>query len=169
MTPADAIPWGDELGAVKGVVVGQLLASLALCASRGLLDADTTIRIERGASPALARGAAGAAVSRWQGVLKSAGLALGKSGPAGDGVDGAFGPATELATRAWQNAHGLPVTGSVGAAEWQGAGVKALGVSLRFTGTTLEVDGTPVDFPADAAALIDSALAALLASHGEHP
>ena len=51
-------------------------------------------------APALLVGAKGPAVGRWQGIV-------------GAVVDDSFGPATVAATKAWQFAHGLPVSGFV--------------------------------------------------------
>lgn len=63
--------------------------------------------------PNLSLGSSGESVERWQQVLITAGLDLGKSG-----ADGQFGPTTRKQTEAFQSAHGLPVDGTVGQLEW---------------------------------------------------
>ena len=61
----------------------------------GLLDGDTDLDGEK----VLSRGSRGAEVAELQRLLKAdgAGDILGSTGPAGDGVDGVFGPKTESA------------------------------------------------------------------------
>ncbi|MCL8206999.1 MAG: peptidoglycan-binding protein [Actinomycetia bacterium] len=63
-------------------------------------------------TPVLARGDRGKAVARLQADLRRLGYVM--TGP----VDGIFGPKTAAGVRAFQRAHGLPVTGVVTAAVW---------------------------------------------------
>ncbi len=62
----------------------------------------------------LKRGSRGADVERWQRLLLSKGFDP-------NGVDGAFGPGTEKATKEFQRASGLKADGVVGSAAWSAA------------------------------------------------
>lgn len=63
--------------------------------------------------PVLKKGAKGDPVKALQALLIGYGYSCGNSG-----VDGSFGPATDMAVRAYQKDHGLAVDGSVGPATW---------------------------------------------------
>lgn len=69
------------------------------------------------------RGSIGPDVAAWQKAI-------------GVTPDGAFGPATEAATRTWQAAHGLVADGIVGHESWDAAGVHPSG----------NPDGLPYEF-----------------------
>lgn len=58
--------------------------------------------------PELYLGCKGPAVERWQRIV-------------GVTADGIYGPNTERATRIWQGAMGIPITGSVWASDWRAA------------------------------------------------
>lgn len=73
----------------------------------GDVDGDV---VESEDQPVLKRGSRGEAVRRLQRGLKEAGLRA--------GTDGRFGPKTEEAVRAFQEARSLPVDGVVGPATW---------------------------------------------------
>lgn len=62
------------------------------------------------AVPVVRQGDTGQHVATWQGILAGHGYDLGKSGPKGNGIDGSFGAATDLATRQFQRSKGF--TGS---------------------------------------------------------
>lgn len=64
--------------------------------------------VTNGGPPTLRRGSTGPDVRRWQAIV-------------GATADGAFGPKTEAATKAWQGARGLAATGVVDAASWAAA------------------------------------------------
>ena len=79
-------------------------------------------------APALA-GEREAALRRavaWQVALDAAGFSPGL-------IDGAIGPKTELATREFQRARGLPVTGTLDKATADALGVDPDGVFIRYT------------------------------------
>ncbi len=59
-------------------------------------------------TPTLRRGSQGAAVTRWQGIVKTS-------------QDGNFGTGTEAATKQWQSDHWLTADGVVGPATWSAA------------------------------------------------
>lgn len=61
------------------------------------------------------------AVRNWQGLLVARGYSLGSTGPRGDGIDGAFGAATDKATRDFQAVKGIKVDGTVGPATYGAA------------------------------------------------
>lgn len=75
---------------------------------------DVTVKL-----PVLKKGAKGEQVKALQALLIGYGYSCGSSG-----VDGSFGSATDKAVRAYQQANGLAVDGSVGPATW----CKLLGV-----------------------------------------
>lgn len=75
--------------------------------------------------PTLRRGASGDAVRNWQDII-------------GVTVDGAFGPATEAATKAWQAKHGLVPDAAVGPATWRAAGVGGQASPTPAPATVLE-------------------------------
>ena len=68
--------------------------------------------------PVLKQGANGMAVRRVQGLLVAAGYDLGATGVRKDGIDAAFGTATDKAVRALQAASGIGVDGTVGQQTW---------------------------------------------------
>jgi putative chitinase len=68
-----------------------------------------------GGRPVLHRRASGEAVVELQAALRDNGFAL--------AVDGAFGPATELAVRLWQRSRGLVPDGIVGPRTWKSLGL----------------------------------------------
>jgi peptidoglycan DL-endopeptidase CwlO len=76
----------------------------------------------------ISAGATGAAVKTIQNAL-------------GTSVDGAFGPATAKALRAWQKAHQVPATGAVDAATWAAlptaTAQRACAARVRGTGVTV--------------------------------
>jgi peptidoglycan hydrolase-like protein with peptidoglycan-binding domain len=72
----------------------------------------------RPAGPLLRSGSRGPAVAAIQKELKRLGYDLGTSGPNGDGIDGQFGPATTRAVRAFQEAQGIGVDGTIGTDTW---------------------------------------------------
>src|SRR5919197_6472883 len=89
-------------------------------------------------------GSTGEAVRTVQYLLRAHGQSL--------SVDGIFGPRTEAAVRAFQQAHGLAVDGVVGNATWmallitvrsgsQGDAVRAVQSQLVHHGSNLQIDG----------------------------
>jgi peptidoglycan hydrolase-like protein with peptidoglycan-binding domain len=89
-------------------------------------------------------GSTGEAVRTVQYLLRAHGQSL--------SVDGIFGPRTEAAVRAFQQAHGLVVDGVVGNATWmallitvrsgsRGDAVRAVQSQLVHHGSNLQVDG----------------------------
>lgn len=75
--------------------------------------------IERlSAMPELAQGAFGPAVRTLQGLLVARYYRLGTTGPAGDGIDGVFGPLTHAAVIAFQEEEKISADGIVGPVTW---------------------------------------------------
>lgn len=70
------------------------------------------------------KGSVGPDVATWQAII-------------GVDVDGAFGPATAAATRAWQLEHALVADGIVGPATWAAAGVVAPELAEVLKGTDM--------------------------------
>jgi peptidoglycan hydrolase-like protein with peptidoglycan-binding domain len=79
-------------------------------------------------NPVLREGAKGASVTALQNKLKAAGFNPGS-------VDGAFGPKTEAAVKAFQKAHGLAADGVVGPKTW--GALNKVGASSGGSGPTL--------------------------------
>ena len=90
----------------------------------------------------LKRGSTGQGVSNWQTTLKNAGYYNGS-------IDGSFGPQTEAATRAYQQANGLSADGVVGAQTWNysqggGTGTTTKTSSSKTTITSMPTGTKPV-------------------------
>lgn len=66
-----------------------------------------------GAPPTIRKGSRGAAVTKWQQIIKVT-------------ADGNFGSGTETATKTWQKNNGLTADGVVGPLSWTKAGIKVM-------------------------------------------
>jgi hypothetical protein len=89
------------LDAVRGPLLAGVLVALALACTTGIAAADRSGGASASSEVAVERGDRGPAVRKIQAAL-------------GVGVDGVFGPQTELAVKRFQRRHGLVVDGIVG-------------------------------------------------------
>jgi Transglycosylase-like domain/Putative peptidoglycan binding domain len=89
------------LDAVRGPLLAGVLVALALACTTGIAAADRSGGASASSEVAVERGDRGPAVRKIQAAL-------------GVGVDGVFGPQTELAVKRFQRRHGLVVDGVVG-------------------------------------------------------
>ena len=112
-TGADGTQWTPN---AMGRVLDQSLLLDDFFGSTGSTGSTWTEQIVQ-QLPTLKLGATGPMVRRVQGLLVAAGHDLGTTGLRKDGVDGAFGPATDQAVRNLQAALHIGVDGVVGPAQ----------------------------------------------------
>ncbi len=116
--PGNAIQPGGS-GSVKHGRKYRDYSQGARFAIEAAIDSDEDATPVDVATPIIAKGSKGPAVSRWQAFLRRLGYALGSSGPARNGVDGDFGERTHQATMAFQRLKGIEPSGIVDVETWR--------------------------------------------------